>query len=42
MLSVTVCQQGDRLGHARPRGRDDGFIPSPFSLILIDSDNNVI
>jgi hypothetical protein len=41
-MAITVCQQGDRLKHYRPKGGDDQFKPSPFSLILINTDTNDI
>lgn len=39
---MTVCQQGDRLGHCRPQSRDDRYVPSPFSLLMIDLDSGNI
>jgi hypothetical protein len=41
-MAITVCQQGDRLKRYRPKGGKDLFIPSPFSMILINTDTDEI
>ena len=42
VMSISICQQGDRLRHHRPNGKRDSFTPSKFSLILINTDTNEI
>lgn len=41
-FAMTVCQQGDRLANYRPKDRDDCYVPTPFSLILIDEDGQIV
>ena len=41
-FAVTVCQQGDRLGRYRPQSREDRYVPSPFSMLMIDLDSGNI
>lgn len=41
-MAVTVNQMGKRLEMCRPRDRQDCFKPSPFSLILISEDGQII
>ena len=41
-FSVSVCQQGDRLGKCRPTTRSDRFEPTTYSIVLLSSEGELI
>lgn len=41
-FAISVCQQGDRLANHRPDIRGNKFSPTPFSIVLLSSEGELI
>jgi hypothetical protein len=41
-FAISVCQQGDRLANRRPENRAKKFSPTPFSIVLLSQEGELI